>query len=285
MIEDDDNPIESDSEPAEGERESAELLEAEDGFSLEALSKAYARAVAERNETVNGADSAAESGPALDAGDASTSPANANASETEGAEAGGAEAADLTEDDVLDERADNAACPISPKSILEAMLFVGTPDNLPLKNRNLAALMRGVSPKEVTQLTHELNREYEQQGAPYRIKRDGHGYRLELDESYRPVLNRFYGEIKEARLSQSAIDVLSVVAYNQPATKEQVEKIRAKPSGAILLQLERRGLLGREKSNETSRQTVYSTTSRFLELFGLDEIADLPQSQNIDLID
>ncbi len=251
--------VDDNSEQTNGDSEEVE----DGGFSLEALNRAYARAVAEQNGEV-----------LLD--DAQNDSEHLTSAPPQDSE---------TTDQLLDEDTDNSGCEISPKSILEAMLFVGTPDNTPLKNRNLAALMRGVSPKEITQLTKELNQEYEESGAPYRIKRDGGGYIMVLDQAFEHVRQKFYGEIKHASLSQAAIDILSIVAYHQPMSREQVEKSRGKAAGPILLQLVRRGLLEREKTNEKPKQTVFKTTSRFLELFGLDDIRDLPQSEDVDFLD
>jgi len=186
---------------------------------------------------------------------------------------------------LLDEDADNSPCPISPKSILEAMLFVGTPDGSALKSKHLAAHMRGVSPKEITQLAKDLNKEYKQQNAPYRIVRENAGYKMVLDDSMNHVKGKFYGEVKEALLSQPAIDILSVVAYNQPVTSDQIEKIRGKPCGAILLQLVRRQLLLREKTESKPVKTIFKTTPRFLELFGIEELDDLPRTEDVELFD
>jgi segregation and condensation protein B len=74
---------------------------------------------------------------------------------------------------------------------------------------------------------------------------------------------------------------MAVVAYNQPTTREQVEKIRGKPSGSVLAQLVRRELLLIESGETNANVKYYSTTDRFLDLFNLDEITDLPQSHEV----
>ena len=83
------------------------------------------------------------------------------------------------------------------------------------------------------------------------------------------------------RLSQSVIDVLAVVAYNQPVTRDQVDKIRGRSSGSVLNQLVRRELLSIEPGKTDPKVRYYSTTDRFLDLFHLEEIADLPQSHEV----
>ena len=68
-------------------------------------------------------------------------------------------------------------CPTTPKTILEAMLFVGHPSNEPLTSRMAASLVRGVSPTEIDELVRELNADYEATVAPYRVVSAGAGYR------------------------------------------------------------------------------------------------------------
>jgi segregation and condensation protein B len=72
------------------------------------------------------------------------------------------------------------------------------------------------------------------------------------------------------------------VAYNQPITSKRVSTLRGHPSGAILAQLVRRRLLQIERPKEKPRTPTYHTTERFLDLFNLDSLQDLPQSQDLD---
>ncbi len=173
-------------------------------------------------------------------------------------------------------------CPTTPKTILEAMLFVGHPRNEPLTNRMAASLIRGVSPTEVDELVKELNADYEAAAAPYHIVSEAAGYRMALSPHFEALRERFYGRVRQARLSQSAIDILAVVAYNQPISKERINELRQHPSGPILTQLVRRQLLEIERVDTKPRQTLYRTTPRFLELFGLESLDDLPRSQEMD---
>ena len=87
--------------------------------------------------------------------------------------------------------------------------------------------------------------------------------------------------MREARLSLAAVDVLSIVAYRQPLTADEVSRLRDKPSGHILSQLVHRGLLRIERAAAPRRTAHYHTTDRFLELFGLSNLADLPQSEEL----
>lgn len=176
---------------------------------------------------------------------------------------------------------DDAACPISPESIIESILFVGAPKDVKLTSRKIAAVLRDVSPKEVTKIVRELNEKYEQEDAAYRVESDGGVFKMVIDPKLQDFQREFFGRNREVRLSQAAIDVMAVVAYNQPTTREQVEKIRSRPSGSVLAQLVRRELLSVEPGETNPKVKYYSTTDRFLDLFNLDEIADLPQSHEV----
>src|SRR5262245_39376303 len=92
-------------------------------------------------------------------------------------------------------------CEIVPKTILEAMLFVGHPANEPLASERIAALMRGVRPEEIDELVTELNAQYEREGCPYTIVSVDLGYQLALKPEFAPLRDVFYGSVREARLS------------------------------------------------------------------------------------
>jgi segregation and condensation protein B len=171
-------------------------------------------------------------------------------------------------------------CPISPRTILEAMLFVGNRENRPLTPGHAAELMRDVDPDEIPKLVDELNERYEARGVPYQVASDGDGYRMTLRRELHGLRNRFYGRIRETRLSQAAIDVLALVAYQQPITAEKIGRLRGKPSNHVLAHLVRRGLLRVERPDTKKRTPHYRTTERFLKLFNLEALDDLPRSQD-----
>ncbi len=173
-------------------------------------------------------------------------------------------------------------CPISPLSIIEAMLFVGNRESQPLSSVRAAEVMRGVEPEDIDGLVEQLNVRYSAGGRPYHIVQEGGGYRLTLRSAYRGLQERFYGRIREARLSQPAIDVLAIIAYRQPLTSEQISRLRGKPCSHLLAQLVRRGLLRIERMDNKRRTAQYFTTDRFLGLFGMEDLDDLPRSEEVD---
>lgn len=171
---------------------------------------------------------------------------------------------------------------VHPRSILEAMLFVGNRDNEPLTSETIAALMRGVRPAEVDELVRELNRGYDEQGCPYHIASVGAGYRMVLREEYEALRDKFYGRVRQARLSQAAVETLALVAYNGPLSADAIAKLRGRPLGGVLAQLVRRQLLATERDPEHPRCLLYRTTARFLDLFRLERLEDLPRGQELE---
>lgn len=173
-------------------------------------------------------------------------------------------------------------CEINPRSIVEALLFVGRPDNAAISGRELAAAMRGVSPSEIEAAVEELNSTYDADGAPYWIEQTNVGYRMAIRDEFQRMRDKFYGRVKEARLSPAALEVLSVLAYNQPITTERLNELRGAASGGALSTLVRRRLVKLERSAEKGAALQYSTTERFLKLFGLESLEALPRTEELE---
>ncbi len=171
---------------------------------------------------------------------------------------------------------------VTVQGIIESILFVGHPKNVPISSDQVAAQIRGVSPDEVDSVVRRLNEIYLANGCPYEIIASGGGWRMVLRESFHSVRARFYGRLKQVRLSQAAVECLALVAYNEPLTTEEVNTLRSTESGGVLAQLVRRQLLRVERTEQPPRVTRYYTTRRFLQLFDLDSLEDLPQMQELD---
>src|SRR5207245_2847749 len=119
--------------------------------------------------------------------------------------------------------APETTAPESPPALLrlvEALLFVG---GVPLTPERAAAVIRGLTGPQFAQAIASLNQNYRRQGRPYFIEAQGQGFSLILRPRFRPVVERLYGQAREARLSPPAIDVLALVAYLQPVTKQEID--------------------------------------------------------------
>ncbi len=246
----------------------------EEGVSLRELSEAFAQAMGVR------AGPEAEVEPE----ETESQPADTQPADTQPADKAPLDRPPQPEEHPAEDQPpdEDGPCPVSPKTILEAMLFLDNRENRPLESRRAAELMRDVEPGEIPVLVDQLNRQYAAGGCPYHIVSEGSGYRMTLRKSFGPLRNRFYGRIREARLSQAAVDVLAIVAYQQPLTAEKVSRLRGRPSGHLLTQLVRRRLLRIERPEGKPRRAHYYTTDRFLELFGLESLDDLPQSEELE---
>src|SRR5215213_9737144 len=161
--------------------------------------------------------------------------------------------------------------PPPPARIVEALLFAG---GQPLTPDRAGAVVRGLSPDHVRELIDELNRTYRRQNRPYAIQSTDKGYVLSLRPRYRSVVERLHGGPREARLSKAAVEVLSLVAFRQPVTRAEIDGQRGTDSAALVRQLVRLGLVAVLPGDGP----VYGTTARFLELFGLQSLDDLPQT-------
>jgi segregation and condensation protein B len=173
---------------------------------------------------------------------------------------------------------EEVAAPPPLERIVEAMLFIG---GAPLTAERAAEAVRGLTVEQFLEIVDGLNRGYRQQNRPYRIQRREQGCELVLQPRFRSVLDRLYGSTREARLSPAALDVLALVAYRQPVTKQEVEALRGAESSAPLRQLVRLGLIVVQRAQSQQREVSYSTTARFLSLFQLSSLDDLPRTQDL----
>lgn len=164
------------------------------------------------------------------------------------------------------------------ENILEAMLFAARE---PLPVENICILIRRISPDAVQLAARSLNQRYKCQNRPYTLTLDKHGYRMVLHQRHRQILEWLYGGVKETRLSQQAIETLSIIAYRQPLTQLEIEGILGMPCLTPLRQLIRRGMVAVQGYND-EKQSLYVTTRRFLEFFHLNRLADLPRADDLE---
>ncbi len=244
-------------------------------LSIDQLSQAFAQLMGEQECGASSASAASSSSATDDSaqgdGDIAEDAAVAN---------GQTAKTSLATATVRDEDEEEIEGRVTPESIVEAMLFVGHPENRPLTSRTIASFLRGVSPEEVDAMVEDLNRAYREQNAPYEIIHAQGGYHMGLREEYHRLRDVFLGRVREARLNQAAIDLLAIVAYQQPITQDRIEALRGQPSGGPLAQLVRRQLLQVEYTRDKPRKKVYRTTERFLDLMGIQSLDDLPSHED-----
>jgi len=169
---------------------------------------------------------------------------------------------------------------LSPAQVIEAALFVG---GGPLTARKICGFLRGsFETKDVEQTIDDLNDAYVAQARPYEIRLGDGGYRLELRPEYDRLRHRVYGSgPREVRLSQDVLEVLALVAYLQPISEKEIEGHGKQNAGNLLRQLLRRDLVAFERGPGGRKDVQYHTTARFLSVFGLGSLDELPQAEDL----
>jgi segregation and condensation protein B len=164
------------------------------------------------------------------------------------------------------------------RRIVEGLLLAA-PE--PLTAQRLGELVPGANAATVRELVTELNAEYAQQGRGFEISEVAGGWQLrtcaDLAEYVRALHPR-----RAVRLSRAALETLAVVAYKQPLTRAEIEHVRGVDAGAVLRSLLERDLVRIAGHREIpGRPMLYATTRRFLEVFGLSALEDLPSLRDL----
>lgn len=162
---------------------------------------------------------------------------------------------------------------------LEAVLLVA---DGAMTFRKLAQLATLADAAEARALVEKLNAAYDEVSCSFRVERVASGVRLMTRPRFAMWLGRLHNRQARQKLSQSMMETLAIVAYRQPITRAEVEKIRGVASADMLKQLMERGLVritGEEDS--LGRPFLYGTSRQFLEEFGLGSLDDMPMSESL----
>jgi segregation and condensation protein B len=160
---------------------------------------------------------------------------------------------------------------------LEAILFLARE---PLNTRKLSRYANLADGTRARTLIRQLNERYDACGRAVRVQQVAGGYQLLTRPKLAPWLRRLAHVPAETRLSAPALETLAVIAYRQPVPRADIEAIRGVNCGEILRQLMDRDLVRiGSRSEELGRPYLYATTKRFLEVFGLNQIDELPRAE------
>ena len=169
-------------------------------------------------------------------------------------------------------------CPELPlPARIEALLLSGT---RPLAERRLAELL-GLADTDASESVRTaieaLNRDYESSDRAFRAQRVAGGWQLFTLPPFAPLVSRLLREHQDARLSQPALETLSIIAYRQPIMRAEVEAIRGVACGEVLRALLQRRLIKiAGRAEQPGRPMLYGTSPHFLKVFGLPGIDALP---------
>ena len=162
--------------------------------------------------------------------------------------------------------------PLTPTAIrLEALLFVAAEPVLPTQ---LAAALETTT-TEIEQGLRVLEESLQTRGL--RLQRHAGRLQLPTAPEFAELIERFLGLEATTRLSRAALETLSIIAYQQPVTRPQVDAIRGVNSDGMMKSLLSKGLIQETgRTDGPGRPILYSTTPEFLQHFGINSVRDLP---------
>ena len=162
---------------------------------------------------------------------------------------------------------------------LEAILFAA---GEPISVAELAAVLQLDKP-QVWELLSSLEQSYKEENRGLLLRQVGGGYQLVTKPEHYTMLAAL-GKKKDVKLTNAALETLAIVAFKQPVTRAEMEAIRGVKVDGVVNTLLDLGLLaeaGRKKA--LGNPILYATTDRFLEVFGLNSLKDLPQVEGMPL--
>jgi segregation and condensation protein B len=184
----------------------------------------------------------------------------------------------VPEEDAGDDSTSEADLPAVNLAGLEALLF-GT--HHPLTAGRLAEMLDLDSTKPIRRAIKQLNEAYESSGRSFRVEQVAGGYQLLTLPEHGELLKKLHQREIDAKLTKAALETLAIIAYKQPILRADIEAIRGVQCGETIRSLMEKHLVKiAGRAEEPGRPILYGTTKRFLELFGLNSIKDLPQGEN-----
>jgi segregation and condensation protein B len=146
------------------------------------------------------------------------------------------------------------------------------------------ARISGLSKETVNAALENLNERYTSADCGIELSRIGGGIMISAKREYWEKLRERYGKKSEGKISRAAMETLAIVAYSQPVTRTEIEKIRGVSADNMIRLLLEKGLVREAgKKDIPGRPVMYGTTKEFLKLFHLNSIADLPKLNEADI--
>jgi len=165
-------------------------------------------------------------------------------------------------------------------NIVEALLFAAAE---PLQAKAICKVVEGAKEDDITQAVAALNDRYMQADSSFRVREIAGGFQLHTLPDYADLIEALLAKTKIQRLSAAALETLAVIAYRQPVSTPELEKIRGVESSGVLRTLLERNLVAiTGRSDGPGRPLLYGTTREFLYYFGLNELRELPRIEELE---
>ena len=163
---------------------------------------------------------------------------------------------------------------INMLSVLEGLLFLVGDDGLTIEQ--IINILE-INKEEAFNLIDSLKKSYDENNRGIRIHFLGNTFKLTTKSEYHMYYEKLLTNEENNTLSNSALETLAIIAYNEPITRTQVDEIRGVQTGQLIRKLVAKGLVKEAgRSDLPGRPILYKTTSEFLDYFGLSTINDLP---------
>lgn len=167
------------------------------------------------------------------------------------------------------------------EGVLEGLLYVQGDNGLTLSE---VMSILSLSEEEAKKLVYQLKRRYEEEDRGLRIHYLGNTFKLTTKEEHKEYFQQLLENPRTHTLSQAALEVLAIIAYNEPITRSRIDEMRGVDSIFVLRKLVAKGLIKEAgKSEMPGHPILYKTTDDFLDYFGLSTRADLPDISAIEV--
>ena len=168
------------------------------------------------------------------------------------------------------------------KLILESLLFS---TEAPVRLEKLNEIFPDTQLKDLREIMNELKEEYDSLNRSFSIREVANGFQFYTKTEYSPWIKKFK-KIRPSRLSPATLETLAIIAYKQPVTRAEIEDIRGVDAGGILRTLLEKNLVKiAGKKDVPGKPFLYSSTPKFLTMFGLKGLKDLPTLEDISQVD
>jgi segregation and condensation protein B len=175
----------------------------------------------------------------------------------------------------MSETEDNVGLSLSAQ--IEALLFVAVE---PVSSGQLATVLETTS-TQVNNALDELDASFRTRGL--RLQRHNGRVQLTTAPETSEAIERFLGLEATTHLSRAALEALSIIAYQQPVTRPQVDSVRGVNSDGVMRTLLSKGLIQEGgRAEGPGRPILYSTTPEFLQHFGLNSLTELPPLERVE---
>ena len=164
------------------------------------------------------------------------------------------------------------------ESVVEAVLFAS---DEPISVAHLSEIV-GTNVRELRKHIDNLNEKYKTNNNAFRIEQIAGGYQMRTLNAYSHWLKKLIRSREDSKLSQPALETLANIAYKQPVIRADIEAIRGVAAGEMIRNLMYKGLVKiTGRAEVLGRPMLYGTTKKFLEIFGLNSLKDLPKAEEL----